>query len=323
MKKTSFVLLVVAVLMLGSSALAAEHHFGLRVGNTNFDDPEVEPGMLPEEELRFRFVPPGCTAGSDVPAGCPGGLRVSDKPMEETGQLLNDALHIDELIDGRRTRIDFRRDFDPEEFEGEFIGFVYEFRRDADSRFSLVLDAGVFSSDATHTVPGNAFIDDELNTQEDPSDFDNDGNFGAEDVPAIVTDRLEYTLYYVHATARYNWTPGKWRLWVGAGAGLWANLWREVVEVEYQNLVVCTDLAPGPDCNPDSKIVFRMSEGDRRTSIPLSVSVGATWQFLPHWSVHLENRFLFLADSNSVLFQTESDFDIGKNQLILGFSYKL
>ena len=120
-------------------------------------------------------------------------------------------------------------------------------------------------------------------------------------------------------TARYNWTPGKFRLWVGGGAGLWANLWREVVEAEYVNLTCIPAVEPG--CDP--KTEFRESQGDRRTIIPLSVSVGVTWQFLPHWSVHLEDRFLFLADSNVTLFESESDYDLGGNQVMLGFSYKL
>jgi hypothetical protein len=239
--------------------------------------------------------------------------------MKDTGDLLNDRVHIDELIDGRRTLMDFRRDFDASEFEGEFIGFIYEFRRDADSRFSLAVDGGVFSTDAMHTLPGNAQVDDPNIANEDPGDYDLDGNTGNEDVPVNVTDRLEYTLYFVHITARYNWTPGKFRLWVGAGTGLWANLWREVVEAEYLNMACLPAVEPG--CNP--KVEFRESQGDRRTTIPVSASVGVTWQFLPHWSVHLEDRFVFLADSNVTLFESESDYDIGGNQVMLGFSYKL
>ena len=327
MKKIWFVLLVLVALMLSPSALAAEHHFGLRVGNNNFDDPEQEPYGLQvngfhasnaEGELRLRYLPPGCTADNLLPPGCPGAPRQGGR-MKPSGQILNDSIHIDELIDGRRTEIDFRRDFDASEFEGEFIGFIYEFRRDADSHYSLAVDAGVFSSDATHAVPGNAFVNDPNVSDEDPGDYDNDGNTKAEDIPTSVTDRLEYTLYYAHVTGRYNWTPGKWRLWVGAGAGLWANLWREVVEAEYLDLTCTQPVTTG--CN--SKIEFRQSSGDRRTIIPLSASVGATWQFLPHWSVHVESRYLLLADSNSVLFETKSDFDIGGNQVILGFSYKL
>ena len=322
MKKAWFVLLVLVALMLGPSALAAEHHFGLRVGNTNFDDPNVDPTLPAELELKTLYRAPGCTGVEVTDASgalvCPEGERIGGF-MKDTGELLNDAIHIDELIDGRRTLIDFRRGFEAEEFDGNFIGFVYEFRRDADSRFSLALDAGVFSTDATHTVPGNAFVTDPNVSNEDPGDYDEDGNTMDEDVPVNITDRMEYTLYFAHVTARYNWTPGKFRLWVGGGAGLWANLWREVVEAEYLNLTCLPAVEPG--CDP--KTEFRESQGDRRTIIPLSVSVGATWQFLPHWSVHIENRFLFLASSNVTLFEAESDYDIGGNQVTLGFSYKL
>ena len=168
-------------------------------------------------------------------------------------------------------------------------------------------------------MPGNAHVDDPNISNEDPGDYDEDGNTTAEDIPANITDRLEYTLYFAHVTARYNWTPGRWRLWLGGGAGLWANLWREVVEVEYLNLTCLPSVEPG--CDPRTE--FRESQGDRRTIIPLSVSAGVTWQFLPHWSVHIENRLLFLADSNVTMFETESSFDIGGNQVMLGFSYKL
>ncbi len=322
MKKTGFVLWVLVALMLGPSALAAEHHFGLRVGNTNFDDPNVDPTFSAELELKLRYRAPGCTGVEELDANgqilCTAGERIGGF-MKDTGELLNDAIHIDELIDGRRTLLDFRRSFDAEEFDGSFIGFVYEFRRDADSRFSLAVDAGVFSTDATHVVPGNAMVDDPNITVEDPGDYDDDGNTGSEDIPVNITDRMEYSLYFAHITARYSWTPGKFRLWVGGGAGLWANLWREIVEAEYVNLACIPSVDPG--CNP--KTEFRESQGDRRTIIPLSVSVGATWQFLPHWSVNLESRLLFLADSNVTLFESESDYDIGGNQVMLGFSYKL
>ncbi len=334
MKKTWFVLLVLVALMLGPSALAAEHHFGLRVGNTNFDDPNIEPRLpagfdsldLPysaELALRLRYRAPGCI-GVQVPADASEGLICTGEdrrggPLRDTGELLNDNIHLDELIDGRRTLLDFRRSFDAEEFEGNFIGFVYEFRRDADSRFSLAVDAGIFSTDATHTVPGNANVDDPNIANEDPGDYDKDGNTEAEDIPVNVTDRMEYTLYFAHITARYNWTPGRWRLWLGGGAGLWANLWREIVEAEYLNLTCIPSVEPG--CDPRTE--FRESRGDRRTIIPVSVSAGVTWQFLPHWSVHIENRLLFLADSNVTMFESESDYDIGGNQIMLGFSYKL
>jgi len=322
MKKTRFVLLVLIALMLGPSALAAEHHFGLRVGNTNFDDPSVEPTQSAEMELLLRYSPPGCV-GDEVLDGngdvvCPGDAPLRGL-MKDTGDILNDAIHIDELIDGRRTQLDFRRDFDAAEFDGNFIGFVYEFRRDADARFSLAVDAGVFSTDATHTVAGNAYVNDPNTESEDSGDFDNDGHFGDEDIPALITDRMEYSLYYAHVSIRYNWTPGKWRLWGGVGAGLWANLWREVVEAEFINLACQPEIEPG--CNP--MLEFRESQGDRRTVVPLSASVGATWQFLPHWSVHVESRYLFLADNDVTLFETAAQYDIGGNQFMLGFSYKL
>ncbi|TDI12174.1 MAG: hypothetical protein E2P04_06235 [Acidobacteria bacterium] len=322
MKKTGFVLWVLVALMLGPSALAAEHHFGLRVGNTNFDDPNVDPTLPAGLELKLRYRAPGCTGVEELDSNgqilCAAGPRVGGF-MKDTGDLLNDAIHIDEIIEGRRTLLDFRRSFEAEEFDGNFIGIFYEFRRDADSRFSLSLDAGVFSTDATHVVPGNAHVDDPNISNEDPGDYDDDGNTEAEDIPVNITDRMEYSLYFAHITARYNWTPGKFRLWVGGGVGLWANLWREIVEAEYVNLACIPSSEPG--CNP--KTEFRESQGDRRTILPLSVSVGATWQFLPHWAVNLESRLLFLADSNVTLFESESDYDIGGNQVMLGFSYKL
>lgn len=322
MKKIWFVLLILIALMLGPSALAAEHHFGLRVGNTNFGDPQVDPTLSSEMELLLRFSPPGCV-GEEVTDGsgeliCPGSDPLGG-PMKDTGELLNDAIHIDEVIDGRRTQIDFRRDFDAAEFEGNFIGFVYEFRRDADSRFSLAVDGGVFSTDATHTLAGNAYVNDPNIDFEDPGDFDSDNHFEDEDIPALITNRLEYSLYYFHISGRYSWTPGKWRLWGGVGIGLWANLWREVVEAEFLNLACLPAVEPG--CNP--KIEYRESQGDRRTIIPLSASVGATWQFLPHWSVHVESRYLFLAEADVTLFETAASYDIGGNQFMLGFSYKL
>jgi hypothetical protein len=317
MKKTCFVLTAAVAVLLSPSVLAAEHHFGLRVGNTNFEDDEREPSLPAGVELQLRYIPPGCM-GPNNPVGCPEVSGLGGQ-MDKTKNLLNDGIHLDELIDGRRTLLDFRRDFDAEEFDGTFIGFHYEFRRDAESHWSLAVDGGVYSTDATHVFAGNAYVDDPINSSEDPGDYDNDGNTGAEDIPANITDRLEYTVYFANVQARYNWTPGRWRLWVGAGAGLWANLWREVIEAEYLN-IICNPISDST-CNPQTE--YSESDGDRRTIIPLSAAFGATWQFLPHWSVHIENRFLFLADSNVTMFQTQSEYDIGGNQVILGFSYKL
>ena len=54
-----------------------------------------------------------------------------------------------------------------------------------------------------------------------------------------------------------------------------------------------------------------------------SISAGATFQFSPHWSINIEDRYLFLGDSSVNMFRVESEYDISGNQIFLGFSYSL
>lgn len=210
----------------------------------------------------------------------------------------------------------FSRDLDSAEYSGSFVEGFYEWRRDTDAHFSLAVSGGVFARDATHVETGLVEV---------PETRGGDTAPDTRLLSSPVTSTLEYTLYFVHVSPRYNFTTGKVRAWVGGGAGLWANFWREVVDVEYTDIFSCDPGVP-PDFalnNCTSTLQFRESEGDRRTILPISVSAGLTVQFLPHWSFYLEDRFLFGGDSSLTLFRDDSEFSMGGNQVILGFSYRL
>lgn len=319
--------LLLAIVGGPSSLRAAEHSFGLRVGGLQFPDPTESPMLGTAEELSTFFFPPGCptfidvTKGGVLPPGCPPvpnipGISTADLPqggpLPFTFQLLNDAVHIDRPVNAIRTILDFRRSFESEEFSTNFVEADYEWRRDTEAHFSLNINFGVFATEAEHIVPGNArhpFAGDPLNYDMD----DVSGPSATEDIPAQILDRLEFTIYYLHVTPRYNFTTGKARLYAGVGFGLWANLWREVVEAEFQNIFTAAD----------DRAFFRESAGDRRTIIPFSISVGVTYQFLPHWSFNVEDRFLFNADTNVNFFMHDSAYEISGNQVLLGFSYHL
>ena len=210
----------------------------------------------------------------------------------------------------------FERDMDSADYSGPFLQFGYEWRRDTDSHFSLSVNAGLFSANVTETVPGLAVV---------PETRGGAGAPPERFLSAAVTNTLDYTLYFVHVTPKYNFTTGKVRFWVGAGAGLWANFWREVIDMEFIDIFSCD---PGviPDFilnNCTGTTRFRESEGDRRTILPITASAGLTVQFLPHWTFFLEDRYLFAADSSLTLFRDDSNYSIGGNQIIIGFGYRL
>ena len=79
----------------------------------------------------------------------------------------------------------------------------------------------------------------------------------------------------------------------------------------------------GRDPSCSSQQTYKESQGDRRTIIPASASVGAQFQFLNHWAVYIESRYLFNASINLNLFRSDSEYDFSGNQFIVGINYKL
>lgn len=205
--------------------------------------------------------------------------------------------------------LSFRRDFDPDDFSGTVYEFLYTFRRDEDAHFQMDLSAGLYKSDVTSLTSGTV------------RKFDPRGSGTTRFLPANISDTLEYTLYYVQVVPTWQFTTGKFRFFVGGGLGLWANLFREVLEADYPDIFTCSDLSDYSTCTGRDQ--FRESQGNRRTSVPINVSAGFFYQFLPHWSFNVEDRYVFNAESSVNLWREDSTFDVGQNQVFIGFSYRL
>jgi opacity protein-like surface antigen len=326
MKKHWLFLLLLGLALVPDPLWAGEHRFGLNAGTLPFNEPTTSALLPADVELRLRYFPPGCpfsvSSPAQLPAGCPpvpniaGAVRPPGGIMDPTGQLLNDSVHLDRPVEGVRTLFDHRRDFQASDFSGAFPEINYEWRRDVDAHFALEVAFGWYSAKSTRTAAGNAGV------KGDPFDFDGDGVSGTEvveDVPTKVNNTLEWTLYFVHVTPKYYFTTGKIRVFVGGGLGLWANLWNESLRYEYLNVFCKTDT--DPSCG--SQQSYKESEGERRTIVPASVSVGAQFQFLNHWAVYIESRYLFNASTNLNLFRSDSVYDFSGNQFIVGINYKL
>ena len=234
------------------------------------------------------------------------GLRVGTFQFDKDAPLLTDSILI------RRPQfkeLTYTRDFDASGFDGNLYEIYYEWRRDTDAHFSLAITGGWYGQDQSETVPGVVIVED--------ARVD-----GQVTIPATVQNDLNFTMYYANVEGRYNFTTRKVRFFLGMGAGLWANIWNEVVNAEYPDIF--DNCAPGTDpilC-PETT-TFRESDGNRRTVVPLSGAAGLVWQFLPHWSVNVEARYLFNGGTNVTLFRLSSDYDITGPQYLLGFSYRL
>jgi opacity protein-like surface antigen len=246
------------------------------------------------------------------------GLRVGTLQYPEEG-ILTDRI----VLDRRPTVIiNYRREFESSDLDGTFIEGSYEWRRDTDAHLSLALSGGVYSQSAVQTVPGTALVNDARGSGgqwlvgvEPNTSFRN-------------LNTLDYTIYYFHLSPRWNFTTGKVRFWLGAGVGLWANLWREVVDTHYTDVFSCERIEPGLGASPylqncTSEIHYRESDGNRRSSLPFSGSAGLTYQFLAHWSLNVEDRYIFNTKGTINLFRIDSETSIDGNQIILGFAYKL
>jgi len=241
------------------------------------------------------------------------GLRVGSFQFAEAS-VLTDAVRLD-----RRPLvvIDYQRDFSSGDFDGTLLEGTYEWRRDTDAHVSMIVSGGYYSETAVQTVEGTAVVADPRGSGQPPNWF----------LPANTVNTLEYTIYYFHFSPRWNFTTGKARFWVGGGLGLWANLWRVVNDSTYVDIFSCDRIEPIPgsptlaNCTGTSQ--YRESDGNRRTVVPLSVSAGFTYQFLPHWSFSLEDRFMFNGVGSNTLFRVDSDFDITGNQILVGVAYKL
>ena len=238
------------------------------------------------------------------------GLRGGYFQFPESDVLSNSYLLLRETVDFATVT-----DFDSADFNRPLLEFYYEWRRDTDAHLAFGVSAGYGAADAMETGTGVIF------QPLDPFDYDRDGNTGAETVPAVVTSTLEHTIYYIHITPKYYFTTGKARFFLGGGLGLWANLWRQVLDATFVDIFAC---APPPNpVNCPLNDQFRESDGNRRTVVPISISAGATFQFSPHWSVNIEDRYLFSGGSSTNLFRVESEYDISGNQIFIGFSYSL
>lgn len=243
------------------------------------------------------------------------GLRAGTLQFAESS-ILGDAVQLD-----RRPTvvIDYNRTFESGDFDGVFIEGTYEWRRDTDAHVSVFVGGGVYSESATRITGGTAEVTDSRGSggtwlvgQEPNTSFAN-------------TNTLEYAIYYFHFSPRWNFTTGKARFWVGAGLGLWANMWREVVDARYTDVFSCDRIEnPSPRLeNCKSEVQYRESDGNRRSTVPLSASAGFTYQFLPHWSLNIEDRYVFNATGSINLFRTDSSFEITGNEILFGFAYKL
>jgi hypothetical protein len=232
------------------------------------------------------------------------GLRVGSFQFPESS-VLTDAVVLD-----RRPLvvIGYQRDFSSGDFDGTLLEGTYEWRRDTDAHVSMIVSGGIYSETAMETVPGIAQV------------VDRRGRGSTWFLPTDTVNTLEYAIYYFHFSPRWNFTTGKARFWVGGGLGLWANLWREVNDSTYLDVFSCDRIEdPNPsvppilvNCTANSQ--YRESDGNRRTVLPLSASAGFTYQFLPHWSFSLEDRFLFNGQGSTTLFRVDSDFDITGSQ---------
>jgi len=247
------------------------------------------------------------------------GLRYGSFQFPES-TVLNGAIRLD-----RRPAvvIDYQRDFESGDFDGNLLEGTYEWRRDTDAHVSMMVSGGIYSESAMHTVVGNAIVSD-FRGSNGRVDWGDGGRGGL--LPTSTLNTLEYTIYYFHLTPRWNFTTGKARFWVGGGLGLWANLWREVSDSTYVDIFSCdrADIGTVPIlANCQSTTQFRESDGNRRTVVPLSASAGFTYQFLQHWSFNVEDRYMFNGMGSVTLFRVDSKFDISGNQVLVGFAYKL
>jgi len=241
------------------------------------------------------------------------GLRAGSFQFAESS-VLTDPVHMD-----RRPLvvIDYTRDFASGDFDGTLLEATYEWRRDTDAHVSMIVSGGYYTESAMHTLPGTAIVTDKRGSGL-PSEWI---------LPTSTINTLEYTIYYFHFSPRWNFTTGKARFWVGGGLGLWANLWREVSDSTYVDVFSCDRVGPAmgmqtlENCTGTSQ--YRESDGNRRTVLPLSLSAGFTYQFLPHWSFSIEDRYLFNGQGSNNLFRQDSDFDLTGNQILVGVAYKL
>jgi hypothetical protein len=240
------------------------------------------------------------------------GLRVGSFQFPEAS-VLTDVIFLD-----RRPVVilAYQRDFPSGDFDGTLLEGTYEWRRDTDAHLSMVISGGLYSESSVQTVTGITLVNDPRGTALPREWF----------LDTQTVNTLEYTIYYFHFSPRWNFTTGKARFWVGGGLGLWANLWREVNDSTYVDIFSCDRIENPPptrleNCTGTSN--YRESDGNRRTVLPLSLSAGFTYQFLPHWSFSVEDRFLFNGSGSNTLFRTDSDFDITGNQILVGFAYKL
>jgi len=249
------------------------------------------------------------------------GVRATFLPGAES-LVLTGSVHLD-----RRpvTDLSYSRRFESSDFDGWVLEGIYEWRPYGDSPLAVSVSAGFYSESATVVTPGSARVTDKRGASGEVTFV-----VGLQPNTSFSNaNTLEQTIYYVHLTPRWSFPAGRVRFFLGGGIGLWANLWREVADATYTDIFSC-DREPltRPPLRPaltncTAFTSYRESDGFRRTVLPLSVSGGLTYQFLPHWSFEVEDRYLFHASGAVTLFGTTSSFEIAGNQILFGVAYRL